>query len=317
MNTLRKSILFVMILFSSIILGSTFCNASTVTANNEETLITAINSASNGDIIELTENIVLTKPIEITGKSITINGNGHTITRNATNWSPNGSNGSLITAGEEGTRLSLVNITLAGAQKYGVQSYNGAYVVLNGVTLSDNGFGGVLVNAGTLEIKNVVLHKNGQTSNNGIEIAKGSGIATQDNNPVLIMNGTLSSSEKENVIYIAINDQLSTFEVKNTDSTTDKIFIKDNKVVVTDAQNNIVFESNSAPNINIAGSDYVENVVEDNVPDNGNTEEKPEVKPSEKPTETPKTGLIDNLIISVSAIFILLTTAIILKRKLA
>lgn len=314
MKTLKKSILLFMILLSSLILGSTFCNAATVTANNEETLISAINNAANGDIIELTENIVLTKPIEITGKSITINGNGHTVTRNATNWSPNGSNGSLITAGAEGTKLSLVNITLSGAQKYGVQSYNGAYVVLNGVTLSDNGFGGVLVNAGTLEVKNVVLHKNGQTSNNGIEIAKGNGITTQDNHPVLIMNGTLSSSEKENVIYIAINDQLSTFEVKNTDSSTNKVFIKDNKVVVTDAQNNIIFESNAAPNITIAGSDYVENVV---VPDNGNTEEKPAVKPNEKPAETPKTGLIDSLIIAVSTMFILLTTAIILKKKLA
>ena len=38
------------------------------------------------------------------------------------------------------------------------------------------------------------------------------------------MNGKLTSTQNENVIYLAENDKLITFEVRNTDTTTNKIF---------------------------------------------------------------------------------------------
>lgn len=260
MKNLKRTILFLIVLLASLIFNTHFCNAATTTVSSEEELINSIKSASNGDTINLSSDIVVTKPVEITGKSITINGNGHTITRNDTNWTPNGSNGTLITAGLSGTKLNLINISLKNGQKYGVQSYDGAYVTLDNVTISGCGFGGVLVNAGTVEVKNLVLYKNGNPSNNGIEIAKGNGIYTETNKPILIMNGTLSSTEKDNVIYIAVNDKLTEFEVKNTDNTINKVLINGNKIVVTDKNNNILYESNENPDIPITGENYVKNI---------------------------------------------------------
>lgn len=261
MKLYKMIILFFVALFATLILNSNFCHAATITVENEATLMSKINEASNGDTIELSADIALTKPIEITGKNLTINGKNHTITRNETNWSPNGSNGSLITASSSNTKLSLINVSLKNAQKYGIQSYNSAHIILDGVTVSGCGFGGVIANAGTVEVKNLILHKNGQTSNNGIEIAKGNGITNENAHPVLIMNGILSSSEKENVIYIATNDKLDKFEVKNTDSTVYHAFLQNNKVVITDRNNDIVFVSNEISNVTLVGDTYVKNVI--------------------------------------------------------
>ncbi|MBW7893397.1 MAG: hypothetical protein H3C48_20755, partial [Chitinophagaceae bacterium] len=52
---------------------------TTFNAGNETQLNTAISSAVNGDIINFTGDIVITSTKSITGKSITINGNGYTI----------------------------------------------------------------------------------------------------------------------------------------------------------------------------------------------------------------------------------------------
>lgn len=254
MKTIKKVTIFTIALIFSLLIN-TYVNAATTTVSNEQDLRIAIENATNGDVIELSSNILLTSPIEITGKSITINGNGHTVTRIDTNWTPNGSNGSLITAGADGTVLTLSNMTLTGAHKYGAQSFNGAHVILDNVEINGNGFGGVLVNAGTLEIKSLSLGKNGNPSNNGIEIAKGSGVVG-DNKPILIMNGTLTSTETENVIFLAENDSLITFEVRNTDTTTNKILVQGQRVVLTDANGNILFQSNENPNITVTGTDY-------------------------------------------------------------
>lgn len=298
MRILEKLILISIAIFTCIGIGTTISKAATHTAGNEQDLKTAIENATSGDTIELTSDIALTSPIEITGKTLTIIGNGHTVTRVTENWTPNGSNGSLITAGGDGTKLTLANIKLTNAQKYGIQSFNGAYVVVDNVQVSGAGFGGIIVNAGTLEIKDLSLGKNGNPSNNGIEIAKGRGVIG-DNKPILIMNGKLTSTQNENVIYIAENDQLITFEVKNTATTTNKIFAQGKKVVVTDENNVIIFESNENSNVTVAGTEYVENEQPDI-----NDIEKDEPKPTEPPKEenkrtNPKTGVENHIVLAV------------------
>ena len=111
MKTIKKVTIFTIALIFSLLIN-TYVNAATTTVSNEQDLRIAIENATNGDVIELSSNILLTSPIEITGKSITINGNGHTVTRIDTNWTPNGSNGSLITAGADGTVLTFTNMEL-------------------------------------------------------------------------------------------------------------------------------------------------------------------------------------------------------------
>lgn len=308
MKNLKRITLFLITLFIAFIFTTNFTNAaSTTVVNTEDELVNAINNASEGDIIELSTNISLKRPIEITGKTITINAKGNIITREETNWSPNGSNGSLITAGS-GSKLTLVNATLKDAQKYGLQAYDGGYIIVNNVTIANCGFGGILVNGGTLEVKELHLQKNGTPNNNGIEIAKGDAVASV-HIPTVIMNGTISSTEKENVIYVAENNpNLNKFEVKNTSSTTHKILINDNKIVLTDKNNTILYTSNEVKNVEVTGENYVEKA-----PVIDETEDKIEDE-KDKKDETPKTGIETHLIFAI-LVATLSTISIITLRK--
>lgn len=309
MKNLKRITLFLITLFIAFIFTTSFTNAaSTTVVNTEDELVNAINNASDGDIIELSTNISLKRPIEITGKTITINAKGNIITREETNWSPNGSNGSLITAGS-GSKLTLVNATLKDAHKYGLQAYDGGYVAVTNVTITNCGFGGILVNGGTLEVKELHLQKNGTPNNNGIEIAKGDAVAAS-HIPTVIMNGTISSTQKENVIYIAENNpNLTKFEVKNTSSTTHKVFIKNNQVVITDKNNTILYTSNEIKNIEVAGENYIEKTPTVEDPEDKNDNEK-----EDKKDETPKTGTESKLMIA-TLVATLSTISIITFRK--
>ena len=257
-----KKILFLLlaVLLMTMIVNPSLVNAATTSVTDETTLVEAIKNANNGDVISLTENIVLTKPIEITNKNIAINGNGHTISAVDTNWTPAGENSTLITAGA-GATLNLINLTLTNSLKYGIQAYNGGYVILDNVTITNCKYGGVLINAGTVEVKGLNLGHNGrEDSNNGIEIAKSATLSGSENNPTLKMNGTLSSTETDQVIYVDINDPIGEFQIVNEDNSENKVYLNDNKLVVTDPENNILYESNEVEGVDIEGEDFVENV---------------------------------------------------------
>lgn len=260
MKNIRKISLFIVLLLIATFISPILSNAATQEVSTEEELRQAVDTAQNGDVIELSTDIVLTKPLEIKSKSITIDGKGHSVSRVAENWTPNGNNGSLITAGLPGTKLTLMNMTLKDSQKYGVQSYDGAYLILDNVTLTNNAYGGVLVNSGSVEVKNVTLNRNGGDSNNGIEIAKGNGVYTEGTRAELIMNGSLTSTEKENVIHIDIVDPTGGFEVRNTEDSKNKIFLSEGKLVVTDENNEILYKSDEVGNLTVTGDPYVENI---------------------------------------------------------
>ena len=99
------------------------------------------------------------------------------------------------------------------------------------------------------------------------------------------MNGTLSSTETENVIYLAINDQLAGFDLQNTESSVNKVFVNGNTVVVTDAENNIMFTSQEfSDELNFDAPTFVEST--------------PEPAPELPKDDTPKTG--DNSKIEVA-----------------
>lgn len=74
------------------------------------------------------------------------------------------------------------------------------------------------------------------------------------------MNGTLTSTETENVIRFAEDENDATTEVivENTEFTTDKVFVNDSKLVVTDNAGEVKYESNEAADITVDGDEYVE-----------------------------------------------------------
>lgn len=238
---------------------------------NKEELKEAVLSASNGDVIELTDNIKLDSQddsIAVSGKEITIDGAGFTITgwRDDEIEKPSG-NQSIIVALQIGAVVHLKNVKLVDSQKYGVQAYDGGYIDLDNVEINNCRYGAILVNAGTVEIINLKLGSNGESANNGIEVSKSVNITNPDSVPSIVMNGTITSALKDNVIRFADDDNDATtgFIIVNKETSVDKILVNDTTVVITDKNSEIKFVSNELKEgTEIKGDDYVPNDSEDN-----------------------------------------------------
>ena len=255
MNKTVKVLLFIAIIALSLILIPSISKATDQTVGTFDELVNAINNAQENDTITLTANIDVTAPITVSGKTITINGAGFSINGTDELGQVEGANKSLITT-MAGSNVTLTNVKLQNSPKYGVQSYDGGYVILDGVTISECSYGGVLVNAGTVEIVDLTLEANGANNDNGIEISKGKSV-TSENVPNLLMNGTISATNQENVIYLASdpNDNTTEIVIKNTENTTNKLLLDGNKIVVTDSDNNVIYESNEKDGVAMEGEE--------------------------------------------------------------
>ncbi len=247
-NTI-KLIVFFTILIGSLLIIPNLSNAATAVAD-ETSLNEAVQSADSGATITLQNDITVTKPIVIQ-KELTIDGNGHSVVGD-NSWTSTSGNQTMFTAQLSDGKLTLKNIKLKNGPKYGVQSYDGATVILDNVSISGFKYGGVLANGGKVEVRNLHLGYNGTGANNGIEIDKG---AAATNNPTLVMNGTLITDTNENTINIAENGHLTDFTITNTENTTNKVVISGNSVVLTDKQDNVISESKipekATPNVDI------------------------------------------------------------------
>lgn len=221
---------------------------ATTPINSEETLRQAISSANSGETIILSDNITVTGPIVI-DKDLTIDGAGYTVT-GADEWTSISGNQTMFAAQLSGAKLTLKNINLKNGPKYGVQSYNGASVVLNNVSITGFNYAGILVNGGTLEIIDVNLGNNGTTSNKGIELDRGQDVAVS---PSLVMNGSLSSTSKDNIIYVAEN--AGNINIENKTSTSNKVVAAGNQIVLTDANNNVLSVSALPENTTVASGE--------------------------------------------------------------
>ena len=237
MNKTIKFILFFIAIIAFALLMPNFSNAAT-TVYAEESLNSAVSSADYGATITLQNDITVTKPIVI-AKELTIDGNGHNVV-GSNDWTSTSGNQTMFTAQFSDAKLTLKNINLKNGPKYGVQSYDGATVILDNVSISGFKYGAVLANGGKVEVKKLHLGKNGTGENNGIEIDKG---VSATNNPTLVMNGVLTTESNENVIRPAENGHLTDFTITNSSSTTNKVVLAGNKVVLTDSNNNIISET--------------------------------------------------------------------------
>ena len=296
---MKKLTLFLITLFVAIVFVPALCQAATYEVNTSEDLIAKASTTISGDTIKLTDNVALTEPVEFVGKNLTIDGGNFTISRNTNNWSTHSNNATLLTVGAGG-KLTLKNVTITGSEKYGAQAYNGGHLILDNVKVENCDYGGIISNAGTVEVVNLSLGKNGTGANNGIEIAKADGLTTD---PKLIMNGKVTSTEKDNVVYIAQNNPaLKEFDVENTENSEYKVAIDGNKVVILDENNSVLYASNSADNVTIDGAKLAD-VVKD------------EPKEEPKKDKTPKTGVEDNIGLAISVLIATILTAFIARRK--
>ena len=237
MKKTTKFILFFIAIAIFTIITPNLSNAQRV-ANDEETLNSEVSAADPGETITLQNDITVTKPIVI-AKELTIDGNGHNVV-GSNDWTSTSGNQTMFTAQLSDAKLTLKNINLRNGPKYGVQSYDGATVILDNVSISGFRYGGVLANGGKVEVRNLHLGFNGTNEHNGIEIDKG---ASATNNPTLTMNGVLTSESNENVIRPAENGHLTDFTITNAQNTTNKVVVSGNKVVLTDSSDNVISES--------------------------------------------------------------------------
>ena len=247
-KTIKFILLSILIVGFSLLIPNLSYAARTV--YDEDTLNSEISSADPGETISLQNDITVTKPIVI-AKELTIDGNGHNIV-GSNEWTSTSGNQTVFTAQFSDAKLTLKNINLKNGPKYGVQSYDGATVILDNVSISGFNYGGVLANGGNVEVINLHLGINGANENNGIEIDKGSAAT---NNPTLTMNGVLTSESNENVIRPAENGYLTEFTITNTSNTTNKVVLSGNKVVLTDSSDNVISETSipakATPNVDI------------------------------------------------------------------
>lgn len=237
MKNSLKFILFFIAIISMLFIIPSFSNAATP-VTDEESLNNAISSADVGATVTLQNNITVTKPIVI-AKELTIDGNGFTVT-GSSDWTSTSGNQTMFTAQFSAAKLTLKNINLQNGPKYGVQSYDGATVILNNVSITGFKYGAVLANGGNVEVQKLHLGYNGTGANNGIEIDKG---AAATNNPTLTLNGVLTTDTNENVVRVAENGSLTEFTVTNTPNTTNKVVIAGDKVVLTDSADNVISET--------------------------------------------------------------------------
>ena len=238
MNKTAKVVLLFVMLLAVVLLVPSFCNAADIT--NESELEKAIQDAEVGSTITLTQSIEVSKHIDVS-KNLTINGAGFSISGSDTWYNAEkaqlGGDQAILTS-TAGT-LTLKNITLKHGPKQGAQAYGNGALVLDDVTIEDCKYSALIANGGTITIQKANLK-----TKYGIEVGK-SATQNEKDTPTIIMDGTIKSSS-DVILYMA-SDTPSSLEVKNTETSEDKMYAYGNSVVVTDKNDNVLYEGAPLP----------------------------------------------------------------------
>ncbi len=190
--------LLLILLAVAVVFGFSACNDSSGTAlvngdynvADEDALVTAIESAESGDVIALTDDITMEATALTISKSLTIEGNGFTLTipGDAKDYSSSG----IYISGMESGDVAIKNLTVKATGTYGSQTaliylhYCGATnVTLSDVILDCAGTGALGISStysltGTLTVDNckindskygIYLNSVGNAEIKGTEIA--------------------------------------------------------------------------------------------------------------------------------------------------
>ena len=248
MNYMKKILLFVTILMGMLLLIPSICNAASLSASDETTLKEAIAKVNSGEIdtITLTDSIIISGPLPDITRDVTINGSGFTISGSESWYNTGGSGNQSIITSTAGT-LTLKNMILKHGPKQGAQAYGNGTLVLDGVTISDCKYSGLIANGGVIEIRDLNLN-----TTVGIEVGK-STTNPVNTNPKLVVNGTLKSISKA-ILYEdpATKSELT---IENEEESTNKLFITGDSIFITDSNNTIIYETKNTSSIDIKNPD--------------------------------------------------------------
>lgn len=209
---MRDSIIYKFIFLILFVVSSQSVCADTVAKINEteyETLAAAITAANTGETIMLVADAVNSDALEISGKSITIDLQGHSVSRSLSAATANG----YVIKVNSGATLTVQDTSGGGTITGGWNNsstgggiYSEGTLTLNGITVSGNKVnikgGGIHINKGTATITDCTIENNKTTTNSngyggGIYIASGT---------LSITDCTIQANESENSgggIYIA------------------------------------------------------------------------------------------------------------------
>lgn len=264
---LKKVLGFIVLAFVLVPMINVRAEGIKTNVGTEEELRNAL--VSGGDIV-LTGNIEVKAPL-YANVAATIDGAGFTISASDT-FTNDGANGSIL-AVMNGAEVVLNDITINKAVKYGVQAYDGGIVSLNGVTITNSGFGAVLINGGGLIVLDLTMNDN----TFGIEFGKGAFVT---NEPAMLMNGTISGNQVDPIV-LATNDNLGEVVVGNMPDSEMKLAVDGKKLVLKDKDGTVVATSNEAN----SGVVVKEEAVDEPIPT-----PTPTPVPDNTPSENPNTN---------------------------
>ncbi|HOV30038.1 MAG TPA: Ig-like domain-containing protein, partial [Candidatus Dojkabacteria bacterium] len=166
------------------------CTVASISGTCYDTIQKAIDAANpnGGDTIKLLSDFTITQQINI-NKSLTLDGNNHTI---FSNFTETGSNNNSAIGISATNNVTLKNLTVKSSRllikPHGINVYKATDVVLENVTLKDNNVG-LIVNGSKVEVKDITTSSNGLQ---GINVDQGVGVSEP---AILTVLGTSSHNE--------------------------------------------------------------------------------------------------------------------------
>ncbi|HCC67610.1 TPA: hypothetical protein DEP90_00105, partial [Patescibacteria group bacterium] len=133
----------------------------------------AIDTVSNGDIINLGNDFTVTQQINI-NKPLTLDGNNYSISSNF----EKAGNDNNAAIGISADNVTVKNLTVdgsAGTDLHGINVYEVQNVLLDNVTLQNNYNAGLIVNGSDVTVNNITTSSNGWY---GINVDQGSGVVS-------------------------------------------------------------------------------------------------------------------------------------------
>lgn len=252
---MKKIMMFVVVVMTALVfMPNVFAEETTVNdATNLKTALESGQSVKLGENIELDATNADEFPIEIKTGSVTIDGDGHTISVINSTGDTSG-NKTIITV-MNGASATITNLTLKDSPKYGIQAFDGGKVTVDNVTIENCNYGAILVNGGDLTVKKLDMKNNGTEGKNGIEIGKAEDVTST---PKVTLDGTITSDNQNGYITVATNDDLKEFGVESTEESEEKLQVKDGHVVIIDKDGKVIAESNAKDGVTVEGETYVE-----------------------------------------------------------
>ena len=186
-------------------------------------------AVAEGATINLLKDVEIEQPLNITVPDVTINGDGHAISYNGTDF------GSMILVQGNNTALNNVTLNTDGNAKHGVQFYCVEDGSLNGVTVNGGAYTSVLVNGAKVSVTNTTMNPD-EKAYASIEYGMGGGVT---NMPEIKLNGV----EGKSGVALVYVDQTTINNIRNN---------------VTGFENATIDEVVAAINETLTGADNIE-----------------------------------------------------------